>query len=299
MVASAAVACTAAAQPQKLAESVSDALNNADLTAVSELAQLSGAPAAVRSMLYDSAIECSEPPGCMVSLAPVDADFKERAQYLSQSQGLEIPDVVGLLVIASSAEGGSGSSSTKVPYAEVDGEYRVVAGRLSAEKIESLRATTNESLLEKGFSWKVQDPETGEGTSDWATAATRLEEDGGAAGRGLVADTSAMYQATQAKDPDRAAQLGDRLLNMVLNEPDGEGNPRSKARRQLQLEVWALSRLHDVRIHAGYQLGSSVLLMIEARDGIDWIVRGPVLMIPDGDSWGIAANGTIRYPAGS
>ena len=291
--------CAANGSPEQLAKSLQNVLDNGDIDAAIRLADLSGSPAMVQSMFLDSVIECSGDLDCKVGLAPVDDAFRQGMGEQAHELGIEEPTAEGLLVVESKSSDGTVSGSFKLPYTKVDGDYRIASARYTASHLASLRARSNESLLQEMFARGVTNPATGASRKDWATAATRLPEDGGPVGRSLVERTSAVYKAVQAKDPDAAIRVGDALTAMLLAKTGDDGKPVPMSARQRQLRVMSMTDLHDVKVVEGYSLDDLVVLVIEARDGIDWIVRGAVLMTKYGKGWEIAGHNYVEYPAGN
>ena len=106
-----------------------------------------------------------------------------------------------------------------------------------------------------------------------------------------------MAAAVDAKDPDAAMRSGGQMASIIFRDKDFEGKPIPLTDRQSKLYVQSLRMLRDVKVSGGYALGDNAVLIIEARDGIGWIVRGPVLLSRDGDSWDLAGKQTVSYPA--
>jgi len=136
----------------------------------------------------------------------------------------------------------------------------------------------------------------GEVRTDWATAATKLPENGGAAGKAYLATTTAMAAAVDAKDPDAAMQSGGQIATIVFRDKDFAGKQIPRVARQRKLYVQSLRMLRDVRIKGGYLLGDDAVLVIEARNGIGWIERGAIVLTRDGDAWEFAGKQTVTYP---
>jgi len=214
----------------------------------------------------------------------------------TKQMGIEMPAPEGQIVINTKQKDGSSSGTAKMPYAKVNGEYRILSGRYTDKMLASLRSKSNDDLLKEIFDQGIPDVETAKLRKDWATAATKLPADGGEAGKSLIARTTALYKAAQAKDPDAAVRAGSKVQTMGLAKKDYSGKPIPMKTRQLELKLSSLNWLHDVKIEAGYRLGSSVVLVIEARDGAGWIVRGPILLRKHGTQWLVARRHVVNYP---
>ena len=90
---------------------------------------------------------------------------------------------------------------------------------------------------------------------------------------------------------------GGQMATIVFRDKNFEGKPIPLVDRQRKLHVQSLRMLRDVKVRGGYQLGDDAVLMIEARDGIGWIVRGPIVLSRDGSDWDRAGANTVSYPA--
>ena len=135
----------------------------------------------------------------------------------------------------------------------------------------------------------------GEPRTDWAKAATPLPADGGEPGKAFVAQTRAMAAAVDAKDPDAAMNSGGQIAKIIFRDKDFEGKPIPLVDRQRKLHVQSLRMLRDVKVNGGFQLDSDAVLIIEARNGIGWIVRGPVVLSKEDSSWERAGDHTVSY----
>src|SRR5690606_11927455 len=113
---------------------------------------------------------------------PMDEEYRQGTEAQAKEMGIEGPAAEGLLVVDSKSLDGSVSGSLKLPYAKVDGSYRIASTRYSDSHLAGLRARTNESLLQEMFDRGIPNRSTGAVRKDWAAAASRLPEDGGPAG---------------------------------------------------------------------------------------------------------------------
>jgi len=73
--------------------------------------------------------------------------------------------------------------------------------------------------------------------------------------------------------------------------------PIALVERQTKLHVQSLRMLRAVKLNGGYQLGDEVGLLIEARNGIGCIERGPILFSPDGAYRSKAGDNLVSDPA--
>ncbi len=90
-----------------------------------------------------------------------------------------------------------------------------------------------------------------------------------------------MSAAVDAREPDARHVASSRL--------------RSSSARP-RLHVQSLRMLRDVKLNGGYQLGDEVGLLIEARNGIGCIERGPILFSRDGAYRSKAGDNLVRDP---
>ena len=207
---SASGAATAASSPEALARDLQKAMQAGDLKAAAKLADIERAPAELHFFYYDQVRECSAEATCTTSLAPLDAEYRTKLQEQAKESGAQALDVAGLVVVTTKSLDGSGSGTMKMPYAKIDGAYKIATMRFTDAEFAARRARDSEALLQEMFAEGIYDSAKGERRTDWATAATRLPADGGDAGKAFVRQTTAMAAAVDAKDPDAAMRSGGR-----------------------------------------------------------------------------------------
>lgn len=286
----------ATSTPDALAKALQRALDAGDFKAAAALADLTNAPADVHFALLSQVHECSSEAKCTAATAPLDAGFRQQLIDDAKQLGAEAPAAEGLIVVTSKSKDGSSSGTLQMPYAKVDGTFKLVSLRLGAAEIAKRRATAGDQLLKEMFAGGIYDNASGARRTDWATAATPLPADGGKAGAELVRQTAAMAKAVDAKDPDAAMAAGGQWAKIVFADKDFEGKPIAREQRQKKLHVQSLRMLRDVKVTGGYQLGDDAALIVEARDGIGWTERGAVLMTRDGEVWDVSGKQLIAYP---
>ena len=293
-----AAACgQAASTPEGLAKSLQSALDKGDFEDARKLADIDDAPAELHLYFLDTVRECSSESACTVATAAADAELRQQLGEQAKSLNAEAPDVEGMITVAIKSKDGSGSGTMKMPYAKVGGDYKLVSIHYSPAEFAALRAKSNEALVQELFAQGIRASGNAEPRTDWATAATRLPADGGEAGKAFVAQTRAMSAAVDARDPDAAMRSGGQMAAIIFRDKDFAGKPIAPAERRKKLHVQSLRMLRDVKITGGYALGDDAVLIIEARDGIGWIVRGPVLVSSNGGVWDLAGKNTVSYPA--
>lgn len=296
LLASAAGAASAASTPQALARDLQKAMQAGDMKAAAALVDIERAPAELRFFYYAQVLECSSEASCTTSLAPLDAQYRAKLQEQARESGAEGVDALGLVVVTTKSLDGSGSGTMKMPYAKIDGAYKIATMRFTDAEFAARRGKDNEALLQEMFAEGIYDSAKGERRTDWATAATRLPADGGEAGKAFVRQTTAMAAAVDAADPDAAMRSGGRWAMMVFGDKGYDGKAIPLDQRKRKLQVQSLRMLREVKVSGGYQLGDDVALMIEARNGIGWTERGAVLLSRDGEAWDVAGKHTVSFP---
>src|SRR6185436_16094096 len=183
---------------------------------------LDQSPADVRFFFLDMVRECASEMTCTVALAPLSA---KPARDLS-SQGAELPvPQTGWVVVTQKSKDGTGSGKMEMPYGTVGGKPVVLGARLTAAKVASLRASSNESLMDEALAQGIYDSKLGERRTDWKQVATRLGAGGGEFGAFLVRRADALQKAVAANDPDAAAAAGGQWAAMVFGAEGYDDKP--------------------------------------------------------------------------
>jgi hypothetical protein len=296
-----AVVCSASVQaastPAALASAFQVALDKGDFDAARKLADIDATPAELHFFFLDTVRECSVDANCKVSTAAADDKMREELARQAQSLNAEAPQVEGMLAVEITSKTGSGSGTMEMPYAKVGSDYKLVSIHFTPAEFAALKAKSNESLLAEFVAKCIIPSGKMEPRADWATAANPLPADGGEPGKAFVAQTRAMTVAVDARDPDAAMRSGGQMAEIIFRDKDFEGKPIPLADRKSKLHVQSLRMLRDVKVSGGYQLDNDAVLIIEARNGIGWVVRGPIMLIKESGSWDFAGGNTVSYPA--
>lgn len=293
----AASACShAASTPAALAKALQSAIDKGDFKAAHQLADIDDAPAELHFFFFDMVRECASEATCKVTTEKVDEEMRERWKSQADKLHAQAPTADGLVTIVSKSKGGGGSGTMKMPYAKVGAEYKLTSVHFTDAEFAALRAKPDQTLVDELFSQGIRDSK-GEVRTDWATVATKLPADGGDAGKAYVAQTTAMAAAVDAKDPDAAMHSGGQIATIIFRDKDFAGKPIPLVERKRKLHVQSLRMLRDAKVKGGYQFGDDAVLVIEARDGIGWAVRGPIILSRDGSNWDLAGAHTVSYPA--
>jgi hypothetical protein len=290
------VAC--GGSPENLAQSMQKALQAGDQEAGLKLARLEGAPAQLHFFYLDQFGDCAEAgTTCTVTLAPHDDKFKEQEKGLAE-QGLEViaaPE--GIIVVELKSEGAKGKM--RMPYAKVDGDYRIVSQRFSAAKLDEMRGKTNAALLQEMLDAGIYDRSTGERNMKWKDGAIALPAGGGEIGAAYRTQVEALAAAAAAGDPDAAVKTGDGFAAMVLGANDYAGKPVPMEARKRKLRSQSVRWLREIEIEGGWHKGDEAILVFTGKNGIGWIERGAMLVTRDegSSSWSNSGDTTVEYPA--
>ncbi len=286
----------AASTPDGLIKALQVALDKGDFEAALKLADIADAPAELHFFFLDTVRECASEATCTASTAAADDALRQRLKAQAEQLHAQAPAIEGVVKVDVKSRDGSGSGTMEMPYANVGGEYKLTSIHFTDAEFAALRSKSDQALLDELFAQGIRDAE-GESRTDWATAATKLPADGGEAGKAFVAQTTAMSAAVDARDPDAAMHSGGQMATIVFRDKDFEDKPIPLVDRKQKLHVQSLRMLRDVKVNGGYQLGDDAVLMVEARNGIGWIVRGPIVLSRDGDNWDRAGENSVSYPA--
>ena len=286
----------AASTPAALAKALQSALDKGDFEAARQLAEIDRSPAELHFFFFDNVRECASEATCTVTTAAADEAMRQQLKAQAEQLHAQVPAIEGVVKVAVKSRDGSGSGTMEMPYATVGNAYKLTSIQYSDAEFSALRDKPDQALVDELFAQGIRDSK-GESRTDWATAATRLAADGGEAGKAFLKQTRATSAAVDAKDPDAAMNSGGQMSTIVFRDKNFEGKPIPLVDRQRKLHVQSLRMLRDVKVKGGYQLGDDAVLMIEARDGIGWIVRGPIVLSRDGSDWDRAGANTVSYPA--
>lgn len=288
-----------ASGPEQLAADLQKAVEGGDMDAAMALGKFDGAPAQLHFFYLDQVGECAQAEiVCTVSLQALDEEFK--AKLVAQAElGLEAPaPPLGIVLIESKSADGKSSGKLRMPYAKVDGRYRVVAQRYSASKLGELGATSNDSLLQRALEKGTHDPSSGAARPQWLDSASKLPAGGGAPGAAFVKRAAALAAAAKAGDPDMAAQVDANQPGGWFSATDWSGKPVDLATRKHSLRAHAVRFLHDIEVTGGWQGEDSAILLANAKDGIGWVERGAFVLNKTETGWSYGGiRFTVSYPA--
>ncbi|HET9767921.1 MAG TPA: hypothetical protein VFS60_13780, partial [Thermoanaerobaculia bacterium] len=142
-----------ALQAQPLDKQLQKALDAGDMDAALRLAALDQSPADVRFYFLSMVHDCAADMICTVALAPLSA---KPAPELGEGAELPAPQT-GWVVVTQKSKDGKGSGKAQMPYGTVGGKPMVLGARLTAARIASLRARSNESLMDDALAQGIYD----------------------------------------------------------------------------------------------------------------------------------------------
>jgi hypothetical protein len=292
-----AIGCSACAgeSAQTLATRLETAMKAGDMDAALALLDDRGLPGELKFFYMDLVPDCFEALKCAVTPGPLTDKFKQRVAAQAQ-QGVEVtPNPEGLLVIKE--EGPKEHGSIELPYARVDGKYKVIAGRYTAGKAAELKARTVQAIVDAAFAARIQTM-AGDFDTEWQKQATVLPAGGGDAGAAFVARENAMAAAAKANDVAAMIVAGGTNAEFLYRDKEFDGTPVSLHRRQLKMRAQAVRQLADVRVLGGFQQGDVAIITYEGHDGAGWIVRGYAVMQHKGSGWESMGSDSTSVPPG-
>ena len=287
----------AGSSPEALSSSLQAALDKGDMDAALALGDFSGTPPRVLFFYMNMVVGCAHQNQCTVSTGPYDEQTAKRQETNAQSQGFQFggqPDGV-LLVASTPRDGSKGSGKVTLPIGKVGGEYRVLSGSYTPEKLAEQRARSTESLLEETMAEGIYDAATGTRQTNWKEVATALPADGGEAGQWYLNNLRSLHKAN--KDGDLAAAIKLYGGEHLYGENDLAGKPVPKAARLLTLRAWAAREMADAKILGGYQYGNHTLLMVEGTTSSGWIERGAMLVSKTDRGFQLRPLRSVSHPA--
>lgn len=267
------LACSACGSesPAALAENLSSALHSGDLVAASALLENQHG-AADQQLAFISLVEnCSNGYACKIVAGPVTDEFSKGLKDDHDNDGRDMSIAAeGLLTINTSFKDANSEAkeSLTLPYAKVDGKYKIISESYTAAKMQELQAKSAQAVADEQFVAGI------DGDTDWKNKATPLAADGGDPGKALSAHVDAIAKAFKAQDYASLITLGGIRAKYLYAEKDSDGSPVPAKKRQLILQGQQVQELVDVKVLGGYQHGDTAVVTIEGHNGAGWSVRG-------------------------
>jgi hypothetical protein len=284
--------------PEALASKVATAFKAGDMDAALALYDTHHDQSLYRRSYMTLVLDCFEEFSCTISPGPLDEELKKELAKSDSERELDFdPTPEGQMnIIKKPSIGESHESNEWLPYAKVDGTYKITGGLVTKAwraKHQGLTAQsiTDEMLAKGPYLPGGRDPA-------WKGKASVLPPGGGEAGAALIARVKAMTAAAKANDVSAMVAAMGALGKYTYAEKDRDDKPVSLRRRQLLMRVEMMNELTDVTVLGGYQLNDFAVLVIEGHEGDGWVVRGwKAAHRQNGKwDWGGAGAGTIEFP---
>jgi hypothetical protein len=298
--------CSCAKGPERLASDLKQALDKKDQDALVALADLKQAPSMMLFEVLYLADECAAPMICTVTIKPVDAAWQQKSDTEVAAQKSEWrvkPEGVILLEGHPDPAAPKGSTAGKMtmemPYAQVDGGYKLVMARYTAARLAELKATTPQAAADATLALGIGKPGSSERNMDWKTTATAVPAGGGEAGAAYLASVAAVGAAIKANDVDALAKATGDWGRAVLGPKNFDGTPVPLDKRQRKMRAQAVRMVVAAQVLGGYQLEDQVVLVIEGTNGGGNTVRGAIVMERGEGGWRSAGEDLIEIPAGA
>lgn len=290
----------ASSTPEKLANDLQTALGKGDIDAALALGNFKVTLPDLRWFYLKQVVSCGYESVCSVSVKADDpaAIAERQAQQLKQGFEFEAEPAGVLVLSIVSRKPGAFKGEQSMPYAKIDGQYRILTGQYSAKKLAELRAQTNVQLLDVMFAQGIREnAPPHKNRTDWKTAATVLPAGGGEIGAAYAAEVARDYLHYSSGDLAGVLADGGAFEKTLYGEKDFDGTPVAKSVRLSQLRAQSGRMTEQVKVLGGYQLGDDVVLDTEGKADNGWVVRGPILLTQDSDGKYIPAGDmTVSYP---
>ena len=275
-------ACGGSGSPSALAEKLTAAITQGDRDAAFALLSTPNASADIQFSLLVLLQDCAYGHQCMVSPGPVTDEVKKDMAKARDKDG-HVPSFApeGLLSIEDTIKTKDGGSSMKfqLPYAKVDGQYRIVTDAYTPEKLRELQAKSPQTITDEMLANGIG------GDPAWKSKAEKLASDGGDAGKALAEYVTASSKAFKTKDFDTLIVLGGDRGKILYRLKENDGTPVPEKKRELVLAVQSVQELADIHVLGGYVMGNDAAVIFEGHDGAGWIARGAYLMELKGGKW--------------
>ena len=286
--------------PEKLANDLQTALGKGDVDAALALGNFKNTIPILKWAYLNRVVSCGYESICNVSVKADDpAAIAERAaQQLKQGFEFETKPEGVLVLSFVSRKPGESKGEQRMPFAKIDGQYRILTGQYSAKKLAELRAKSNSQLLDELFAQGIREnAPPHKNRTDWKTAATALPAGGGEIGATYAAEVARDYLHYSTGDLAGVLADGGDFEKTLYGEKDFDGAPVAKSVRISQLRAQSGRMTMQVKVLGGYQLGDDVVLDTEGKADNGWVVRGPVLLTRNSEGkFQGAGDMTVSYP---
>ena len=288
--------------PGALAKRLEDALKAGDMDAAIALVEWRDTPAELRFFYMHLLPDCFERHVCAVTTSALTDEFREHTAAQAKTQGAEYRvapegtiEVVGKLP-ADAPHKSDGTSregmNLSMPYARIDGRYKIITMHYTPAKVAELKAKTAQMVADETLAQGIGNPRD----LEWKQKAKALPAGGGAPGLAFSASSAALADAVKTGNVDTVMAALGRYGKFIFGEKDTDGTLIPLKTRQLGLRAQAVRYPTDVTVLGGYILGDTAALVYEGHNGAGRIVRGVVLMEQHEGVWDDVGRQTIEIP---
>jgi hypothetical protein len=288
--------------PADLAKRLDSALKAGDMDAAIGLIEWHDSPAQLRFLYMDLLPDCFERHVCTVTVSPLTDEFRERTATQTQTQGAEyVVAPEGTIEIvgkppADAPHKNDGTSregmNLSMPYARVDGRYKIICMHYTPAKVAELKAKTAQMIADETLAQGVGIPRD----MEWKRKASVLPAGGGEPGVAFSTSTAALAGAVKSGSLDALMASMGRIGRLIYGDKDTDGTVIPLKTRELTLRAQSVRYDTDVTVLGGYLLGDTAALFYEGHNGAGWIVRGVVLMEQHEGLWDDVGRQAIEIP---
>jgi hypothetical protein len=276
------VGCGGIRSPEALAEKLAAALTHSDVDSAYALLSSSNPQADLQFNIIYLVTDCSYGNECSISPGPLTETAKKQMTDEREKYGRTLDGVPeGLITIHDKMKTKDSSSEMKfsLAYAKIDGQYRILTGAYTPEKLQELRAKSPQAIADEMLSVKIDNDPA------WKNNANKLPADGGEPGKALADYVAAASRAFKAKDFASLIALDGERGKFLYREKETDGTPVPEKKRELTLRLQSVQALTDVRVLGGYVQGNTAAVVFEGHDGTGWLLRGAYLMKLENGKW--------------
>jgi hypothetical protein len=288
--------------PAALAKRLDGALKAGDMDAAIGLIEWHDSPAQLRFLYMDLLPDCFERHVCTVTVSPLTDEFRERTATQMKTQGAEyVAAPEGTLEIvgkppADAPHKNDGSSregmSLSMPYARIDGRYKIISMHYTPAKVAELKAKTAQAVADETLAQGVGLQRD----MQWKQKASALPAGGGEPGMAFSTSTAALASAIKSGSLDAVIANMGSIGRLFFGDKDTDGTTIPLKTRELKLRAESVREETDVTVLGGYVLGDTAALFYEGHNGAGWIVRGVALMEQHEGLWNDAGRQAIEIP---
>lgn len=289
-------ACGGRNSPEGLRRAVETAIKDGDWPGLRALVELEGAPALQLFALADLLPECAEAAaGCTVELKELDDAWLIDFQARVAAQQLAVPYAPEGLLVISNVRPGS-TMKVRLPFGQVNGQFKVVAARIPPARLEELAAIDARKAAADALAAGLPAPASGDPDPAWQGTASELPPGGGEPGAAWLAQIEQRNAAIAALDPEALAKLTGEWGKVVFSATDYAGNPVPPQARKLKVTAQAVRFVAHAEVLGGWASADRAALIVDGRDHSGNLRRGAVFLEQTADGWSQYAEKLVEIP---